>query len=111
MTSLKSAGTEVVKGHYYPSHKPDTVIDNSAVLVEKCAGLLARYRNCGSESIDALEQQISLRVCRKSGCVAGSARTRKQVQRESLYTSYLLELALSVVLIEQVRFCQGVRSL
>jgi hypothetical protein len=35
-----------VKRHLYPSHKADTVIEDSAVLVEKCAGLLARYRNC-----------------------------------------------------------------
>ena len=46
VASPNSFGTEVVKGHLYPFHKADTVIDDSAVLVEKCAGLLARYRNC-----------------------------------------------------------------
>jgi len=33
----------------------------------------------GSQSIDSLEQQITLRVVYESGRVAGSARTKKQL--------------------------------
>ena len=53
----------------------------------------------GSQIFDSLEQQISLRVCHESGRVAGSARTRKQVQRETRNASHLVELDLSVVLV------------
>jgi hypothetical protein len=53
----------------------------------------------GSQRIDSLKQQISLMVCLESGRVAGPARTRKQVQRETCKASYLPELDPSVVLV------------